>query len=152
MQSTRGCVPVNVTQWAFKSIFMCSAPYVAVLSLLCQSQHHGCVRSDTSFIFPVLLLICLFFLCIAGGFLAPKDFLPVFSDFCPASFSLFLSSPLSLLFLVHLLSCLYHCLLLFLLITPSNSNSTRLSFFSPSEKPVIKYLSLSLSSIRIVSL
>lgn len=100
MQTTCGCVPVNVTQRAFKSIFMCSAPYVAALSLpvlmSCQSQHHSRARSDTSFIFPVLLLICLFFLFITGWFLAPKDFLPVFSDFYPASISLFLPFFLSL--------------------------------------------------------
>lgn len=59
---------------------------------------------------------------------------------------------LSLLFHVHLLSFLYHCSPLLLLITHLNSTSTRLSFLSPTEKPVIKYLSLSRSSILMVSL
>lgn len=69
---------------------MCSAPYVASLShrvlMSCQSQHHSRSRSDSSFIFPVLLLISLSLLITGCFFSSPSP------DFCPTFISLFSAS------------------------------------------------------------
>lgn len=103
---------MDVTQWACKSIFMCSAPCVALLFLpvlmSCQSQHHSHIRSDTSFIFPVLLLISLFSCSSLAGSWHQKTsspsshFYPTFIPFFPPSLS---CAPVLISLWLHASSC-----------------------------------------------